>query len=291
VDTSTTNDFLPLPPKEPVTPASDQSYGTFNSYARPSPSSPGYLVPPSPVRSISGSSESGSDSILSREDLTGSGGSSFINDVTIDGHQHDSASPLEERLIDARWEWPEGSSGNFLPGDAIESLVTIESIEEQLTWSNLRLPFGRSRHQIARKILQSAPKLFCILVLIQRSSYIGGFLEENIDDTDLPFTRDSKTRHSGNFRLCSQQHPNQPIKVMLNWTSKWIQEFSREQWSVMAPLFKESDSIEHYEFDDNCVFPFIRDEERNNVKVGGFGTVWEIDIHPAHHSFHCKVRW
>jgi len=222
--------------------------------------------------------------------LTNSGGSSFSNEAKVEISQPDSLSPLRERLNAARLEWPEGSSQYFLPADDLESLITVESIKDQLFQRCVKIPFDYSRERFARRILCSAPKLFCILVQVQQPNCITAFLEEGLDDTDLPFTRDGKVRRSGNFRLCSNQRPNQTIKAMENWTATRIREFSREQWGFMAPLFKESDSIEHYKFDDNTVFPFTRDEGRNNAKVGGFGTVWEVDIHSAHHSFHKKVR-
>jgi hypothetical protein len=272
---------------KPIITNSDCSYGSTNSVHRPSPSSPSHLVPPSPVRSISESSESG-DSIISIDNLTSPGGSVCSNADDGDRPCAESTSSLEDALSEARLEWPEGEIRYFLPADAIVALITVESIAEELRLRNAKLPAGQSYHLLATRIARFAPKLFCILVLLRKACCIIEFLEENLDDSDLPFNRDGKTRRSGNFRLCSNLHENQPIKSMSRWPSNWIKDFSREQWSVITPTFKRSDTIQHYNFHNNSVFPYTRDEERNEdqVKEGGFGRVWEIEIHPAYHSFY-----
>lgn len=293
MDTATNSRFFPPSPKKPRITTSDYSYGTTNSIQRPSPSSSGHLVPPSPVRSISESSESGDDSIISTDGLSSSGGSSLSNGFGTGRRDLDSKSPLEELLISARYEWPEGEGRYFLPADAMEKFITIESIETELERSHASLLPSHTRHQVAVKILSVASRLFCILVLVQKAHFVCDFLRGDIDDNDLPFGRDDKARkrrRPGNFRLCSKLLPNKPLECMSQWRSKWIKDFSREQWSVMTPHFRNGSSVQHYVFDDNSVFPFTRDEERNDVKEGGFGTVWEIEIHPAHHSFHSKVR-
>jgi hypothetical protein len=226
---------------------------------------------------------------VNTDDFTSSEASSFSNENVPDRSFLEYTSPLEDQLGRARLDWPEYSTQYFLPADAIDSLITIESIEKEIMWRNIKLQHGQSHFQVATRVLRSAPKLFCVLVILRRAYYIGEFLEENLDDTDLPFVRDNKNRRSGHFRLCSRLHPQKPLKSMSHWTPKEIQDFSREQWSVMTPMFEGGELIKHYEFGDNCVFPFTRDEERRQIKVGGFGSVWEIEIHPAHHSFHSKV--
>ena len=273
---------------KPTITTSDCSYGSVNSNHPPSPSSSGHLAPPSPARSISESSESGDDSSVSIDDLTSSGANSLIHREVSGRPDVETGSPLEESLINARFEWPEGEGRYFLPADAIEEFITIRSIEEELERSHTRL-LGQSRYQVAAKIHRVASRLFCILVLVQKSYLISDFLQTGIGDSDLPFSRDDKTRRSRKFKLCSKLLPNEPLECMSHWKSRWIKDFSREQWSVMTPDFNDGDSIQHYKFDDNSVFPFTKDEERNRVKEGGYGTVWEIEIHPAHHSFHSKV--
>ncbi|PMD25864.1 kinase-like protein, partial [Hyaloscypha hepaticicola] len=133
-------------------------------------------------------------------------------------------------------------------------------------------------------ISQVAWKLFAILVCIEQSHRIIDFLNENIDDTDLPFVRSDVTSTSVNFKLCSKKSPSQPIKCMSLWTQRLVNDFGRDQWCMLAPIFEYTDEIKHYELDDNCVLPCVEGFERSDraINEGGYSTVWKVAIHPAH---------
>jgi hypothetical protein len=80
---------------------------------------------------------------------------------------------------------------------------------------------------------------------------------------------------------------------MADWKQSEIINFDREQWYVLAHIFDndDEDQIPHYDIGNNRILPFLKDEEQGNqVKQGGFSTVWEIIIHPAHQKLHCSTN-
>ncbi|KAK0111741.1 hypothetical protein ONS95_002079 [Cadophora gregata] len=147
--------------------------------------------------------------------------------------------------------------------------------------------------QKAKKIFAVAPRLFATLVLVLDSggNRIMEFLDAGIDDSHLPFvrlstptTRDGSTR----LQLCSKNAPNQPLECMAGWEKLSIQRFAQTQHSMYPPTFVFRDDIQHYDFGEHTVLPFIEDHERrksDNEKgpiEGGYGSVWKVAIHPAH---------
>jgi hypothetical protein len=220
------------------------------------------------------------------------------NRDSIDNDSEENKSPeqtLRYDLCNARREWPEGSFRYFIPVDEFNRIVTLDSISLELARCGVEFANEESLRNVAEELSKAAPKLFAILVYLKRGHYITKFLEEEIDDTHLPFVRSDKTAKSGHFKLCSKKSPDQPIKCMAGWDQARINDFGRDQWSMLAPIFEYRDEIKHYELDDNCVLPWVEDEERSDRAIqGGYGSVWKIAIHPAHQkvegSANQKVR-
>lgn len=141
------------------------------------------------------------------------------------------------------------------------------------------------RRQTVEEIWKFAPKLFAILVGLRPGrfgKYITEFLKAAITDADLPFVRSDNTTKSVPFKLCSKRTPRHPIECMTTWDQARVNDFGRDQWIMLAPVFVYNDKIEHYELDDNCVLPWIEDDERTGAVEGGYGSVWKIAIHPSH---------
>jgi hypothetical protein len=192
---------------------------------------------------------------------------------------------LEERLWNARIEWPVGGNQYFIPVDDLQRLLTTDSVIREL----LRYQPGYlagDLEDIAEKISRKCIRLFAILVCMDMGMYASSFLQEGLDDKDLPFVRseiETERPGTGHFELRSKIHPDCPIRCMSKWSKRQIATFSHEQWSVLAPIFKWEPNIRHYELDDNCVLPFIEDQERTGkTGEGGYGSVWGVRIHPAH---------
>jgi hypothetical protein len=207
------------------------------------------------------------------------------------GEDIQSMQTLREVLCNARIEWPQGSFRYFIAVDNFNNIVTQKSISVELERCGTRFPNDQVRDQTVEKIRKSAPKLFAILVCLQRGKFITEFLDEGIDDSDLPFVRSDNTDKSGHFKLCSGKLPEHPIKCMTSWNQTHVNDFGRDQWCMLPHIFEYHDDIEHYELDDNCVLPWVEDEELSDRAIeGGFGSVWKIAIHPAHQRILTTAR-
>ena len=199
------------------------------------------------------------------------------------------ASELQAKLFAARIEWPEGGYRYFVPISVLRRSITFNSVSRELRRCGERFRDQAVRKDTADKIVSNAQKLFAILVYLGRSQFIYELLEDNVDDKDLPLLRSDKTP---NFKLCSKLQPGEPITCLADWERPKIDEFAREQWSMMAPIFKHTEKVGHWVLDDNDVLPFIEDHEQSNQgpEYGGFGSVWEVKIHPAHHDLHTTTN-
>lgn len=204
-----------------------------------------------------------------------------------------SGSKLQAALIDERHEWPAHQNSSFIPVDSLQRLLQVDAILDELKGYQLQYFSATELQNLARLVSETAPKLFAILVSLGFGHFIGRFIDEGIDDEHLPFERSTEAHDPKRRLLCSKLRPDQPIKCMNDWKSHHICSFDREQWCFLAPVFDcgnakgESTRAPHYKFHKNHILPFLRDGElEDQVTVGGFSTVWEIMIHPAHHRFH-----
>lgn len=194
---------------------------------------------------------------------------------------------LRDHLLENRIEWPENSDRFFLPCDVLKHAVTSSSIYVELGHHNTEMEEG-DRLMTTISIRSSAVKLFALLVSLGKGQLIYNFLDENIGDKDLPFQRSDEANKSGTYKFCSKLNVPIPLKCMVDWDSRSVVEFSRMQCSMDPPVFEY---CHHYEIDDSCVLPFLNSEgSSDEVKEGGFSTVWKAKIYPAHHRFRDKTR-
>lgn len=187
-------------------------------------------------------------------------------------------STLREELFQAQIEWPESSHRYFIPADDFERMVTPEAILKELRGICVS---DEMLHLTAEYISKSAPKLFAILVCLKHTHLILDFLKESIDDKDLPLIRSDENAKPRGYELYSSRKPKQLIKCTGKWDRELVNAFSRDQWSLLTPIFEYDDEIIHYELHDNCVLPWVEDEQGSSMD-GGYGSIWKIAIHPAH---------
>jgi serine/threonine protein kinase len=181
---------------------------------------------------------------------------------------------LEQRLLDSQIPW---GTHWFIPADALERVLTEQAIHEELNRStNLS---AWDIYLTSHRIWKHARKIFAILVSIGKGSLVSSFLTEGITDANLPI----------NIPKGSSQQKAwiTPIKTFGSWSSRELDDFRRVQWYFLSPIFTNA-RTQHYELDDNCVMPFIRDTE-HEAKSGGFSDVWEVVIHPAHQKLFDSV--
>src|SRR5208282_749554 len=114
--------------------------------------------------------------------------------------------------------------------------------------------------------------------LIGKTKWILNFMTEGVSDANLPFQM-SDMGTNGN--LLTKDNSARMHRLFEKWSSWDIQEFSRFQWSLLAPVFELGRSSKHYDFQSERILPFVEDDEGSR-KSGGFGSVWRVKIHPGH---------
>ena len=177
-------------------------------------------------------------------------------------------------MLDTQIPW---GTHRFIPADALDRIVTEQAIRDELNRSTDLDALDIS--VISHTICEYARKIFAILVYIGKGNLVSSFLSEGITDRDLPIN---------NFEGPSQQKESIPrIKTVGGLSSRELNDFRRVQWYFLAPVFTSA-RTQHYEIDDNCVMPFIKDTELE-ARSGGFSDVWEVVIHPAHQKFFDSV--
>jgi hypothetical protein len=134
--------------------------------------------------------------------------------------------------------------------------------------------------RISQDACKSAYKLFAILVCLNKGDSFCSFLQEGLCDEDLPFDLSQDVEMGLN--LHSSRTPGKPIQSVRSWEPYQVRGFSRSQWQMLAPIFKKSNQVEHYEFLDNHVLPFVEDYRRDLPSSGAFATMTTVVIHPAH---------
>ncbi|KAH8599219.1 kinase-like domain-containing protein [Bisporella sp. PMI_857] len=212
---------------------------------------------------------------------------------------------LLEKLENARHYWPiprTDADTYFIPRDCIENLLTFEAVNDQLH----RAYPGESEAWISsltKSICLSAKRLFIILLCggqIDSSHYIHEFIEEGITDADLPFTKYFLQKEyqtsGGNYKsvvckkshlTCSKKdHADCGIKALMR-AGRRLDFVRRDQWIVLAPIFRPALDNTTPEMNINTIMPFIKDNEHDITlkKEGGYGEVWQVVIHPAHQRF------
>jgi len=152
--------------------------------------------------------------------------------------------------------------------------------------------FGNGKTEI-----KSFRKIFALLVLVEKSSSICLFLQENLSDLDLPL---ATVRNGGFIELRRRSVSGRPSSEVLNCFSQWSpvrrKEFEEYQWTMLAPFFNQGQysNVSHYVLKNQHILPFVftENEEDDNAEfLGGFGRVFMVRIHPEHHNFrvptHC----
>lgn len=145
---------------------------------------------------------------------------------------------------------------------------------------------GRWREMTYRSI-------FAILVLAERSQLILSFMDEEVSDLDLPLVpiMDSGSI-SGMQRRDMQPNgvPWPPLRCFDSddWSPASLAHFDRQQWNMLAPFFSlgRSGQIKHYPLHDRHILPFVvrhKAEEDAAEAQGGYGKVFMVHLHPAHH--------
>lgn len=145
----------------------------------------------------------------------------------------------------------------------------------------------------------SRRKIFAILLLIEKPDKILDFIQEGLHDSDLPFRKDPENGQRGEWQFKNKDEPAKPLACFKHWSPLFLDLFDEYQWYTLSPFFsraegsdRASERVLHYRLEDRHILPFIVDEEHHadpSIRMSGFGAVWMVQIHPAHHNFQCDA--
>ena len=145
------------------------------------------------------------------------------------------------------------------------------------------------------KILRSYRKVFALLVLVEMSSSIVYCLGEDfgLSDQDLPLTLQ---RNEDNLPELFRRRDsaNRPIACFRNWSPVKLENLYDYQWWLLAPFLSPdtNGTVKHYVLQDEHIMPYISPDPNSDqsfLKIGGYGEVRGVQIHPDHHEFEDKL--
>ena len=149
----------------------------------------------------------------------------------------------------------------FIPQKSLYNLLTMDKIRLALTNCNDIPPYHID--ELVETILRGGRKIFAILVLLKgEEKHISRFVrsdgfQRRALDNKLPFSEEA----------LDQMLPQDAVH-----------DFYRLQWEFLAPTFAKG--ILHRVLDPRICLPFLR--QRDTEKEGGFGHIYEVEIHPEH---------
>ncbi|KAE9370829.1 kinase-like protein [Stipitochalara longipes BDJ] len=225
-------------------------------------------------------------------------------DTWIEECSEEPVESLAEQLLSAQIEEPKESNAYFIPIDQLNKLLIKSNVRQQLRKIFPTME-DESVELYTDSICSTSKKLFAALICSSsgaQSRAISNFIQEGIDDTDLPFSRlylsDKSANLSGRVNQmytlardahvsCTRtDHASCGINAISNWSRDQVQSLSRDQWRVLAPIFESTPGTTppHLHISDSAVLPFTEDHENDpeSVKFGGYSEVWAVRIHPAH---------
>lgn len=203
--------------------------------------------------------------------------------------------PLPTRLKDAVVQCPYDADLEFLPNDALNNIVTAENIENYIATSED--PTLRDRCSDIAKFVcgnpdRDASGIFAVLILIEHPQLIVDFMEENINDSDLPlWKRGNETKYITGYYLDKKLgNTFIPIRLFDKWGSVQRFAFFKHQWWVKLPVFEEhiGDSLDSHpiiRLHNSTILPWTEHEpiyHKNSEVV-------RVSIHDAHHNFQSEV--
>jgi len=223
---------------------------------------------------------------------------------------------LQDQFFEALVRIYEEKKG-FFPRALLSTLVTEDCVFNELTRCLNNTHTTSQIQEYAKNICEESPlprdeddsrppkiksfkKIFVILVLIEKTSSISKFVEEDVNDLDLPLVKFQKGKNGSRFDLRLPRMQDKPLECFRNWTQFYIKAFEEWQWTTVSPFFHKGTrkDVQHFPLQDSVILPFTADSRRDNESEfrteieGGYSRVFKVDIHQNHHNFDLpKVRY
>ena len=147
----------------------------------------------------------------------------------------------------------------FLPGKMLLSIFNIENIEEAVKEIQLAPP---DRLGLAHYILDSAIRIFAILIKCGEEHSINVFRLHDIIDSQLPLAKESLVQKLGDFG------------------SQFTSEY---QWQFLPFIFRKNMSTRRTYIDSKRILPFL--PSHSPMMQGGFGDVSRVQIYSSLQDF------
>jgi serine/threonine protein kinase len=120
-------------------------------------------------------------------------------------------------------------------------------------------------------------------------------MDEGVSDLDLPLVPITEHGSISGMRRRDLQPNGSPWPPLDcfdsdEWSPASLAHFDRQQWHMLAPFFSlgRGGQIKHYPLHDHHILPFITrqkaEEEETTETHGGYGKVFMVHMHPAHHK-------
>ena len=211
---------------------------------------------------------------------------------------------MYDMLWNSMCHFPE-SGRHWLPLDKLDETVTEGNVRTEIlrvlpdlaqrnTLLDLCVTLICKSHvdsTINQQNVTSCRKVFAILVMMGKTNCIIKFIiQSGLRDIDLPLQQViGPTRKPQMFKGDSSQ----ALSCFEDWEPYWQDSFRNTQWKLLEPFFSCADAthmaqerVLFYPLEDGIGLPFTFDNQ--NCPAGylsGFGVVWKVKIHKAHHNF------
>ncbi|KAJ9144603.1 Kinase-like protein [Pleurostoma richardsiae] len=130
-------------------------------------------------------------------------------------------------------------------------------------------------------------RVVAILLLMGKSNDISAFVEKRITDSRLPLDE-------ADFRSPVGKPNGTELFQIPGWTARDIDSFLMYQRDLVVKFLEPptTDGVRHYEFSAEEIRPWVTLPKRKSsssstaeTRLGGYGEVHEISIHPWQHNF------
>jgi hypothetical protein len=206
---------------------------------------------------------------------------------------HDQDTTLGDFLRSFAVPHIDGVEKDFWPPKLLKEALTVQRIRTEL--DEYCLAFSDSYQEdtntrLAERIRENHIVIFALLCLLSKGHCIKQFIDEQINDSHLPFRMDrddnrklycAKSNHA--LRLFYKSH----IKAV-KWQTHEREYIVTHQDRLRPVVFgwDQTGRAQHREFDTEILLPFVRLQKSSATQQGGFATVDPVEVHPDCHSFH-----
>ena len=184
------------------------------------------------------------------------------------------ASNQQRGLYDAIFEKlvrSEFSQKPFLPQDDLETLITEDTVKEELDNA-----LGTVDSSLVKYIAKHARKIFATLVIQDKVMKAANLERSGFNDDYLPIANEE----SGLTSLSGLSRDRHAWKWFKGWTTQERNDFCEKQWTFLSPIFESNSTMEVLHRD--CRLPFITHDSKSGA--GSFSFVHKATIHHAHHK-------